>query len=259
LEPTIDLRAVLGRSAVQEALARFATSKGDPAAREAAIDAIRGTRTGGDTDWDRGERRVDPLGPTESAEIEWLGGTVVICDCRGIQVGNHLRQYNTFSSVLAPTVNAHELFRDNPEFVETIVDYACGGDGITRRTVQDRLAEAVCGSADIALARPPGAGTRPYGSTVRNDAAIGVGDIRQTDVREFAARLPHAAGRAVERAKSRAEAARKAEAAAARKAEERVTKPDPGVPNDVVRRYFDGPQSPPPQPPRRSGPSIGGR
>jgi hypothetical protein len=238
LEPTIDLRTVLGHEPVQEALGRFAASQGDPSEREAVIEAIRSTRTGGRTDWHHGERRVDPLTAPQSGSIDWLRGTVVICDCRGIQVGNHLRQYNTFSSVLAPTIDASELFRENADLIETIVDYACGGDGLTHRTVQDRLAEAVCESADTALARPADLARHPYGSTVRDDVGQMVGrDIRQHDVLELAARVPGAAVQAVERVRSRAEAA--AREAAAREAAAREAADREAADREAAQRDVD--------------------
>jgi RIP homotypic interaction motif len=258
LEPTIDLRAVLGHAPVQAALARFAASEGDPSEREAAIDAVRSARNGGRTDWGHGEPRVDPLPPPESGSFAWLSGTVVICDCRGIQVGNHLRQYNTFSSVLAPTIDACELFRENPDLVETIVDYACGGDGRTHRTVQDRLAEAVCGSADTALARPADSALHPYGSTVCYDVGQMVGrDIRQHDVLDLAARVPAAAVHAVERARSMAEVAAREEAekrekVAAREAAARRT--EATARQAAARMTHDLHITP--RPPDLSGPSM---
>ena len=264
LEPTINLRAVLERAPVRAALARFAASQGDPSEREAAIEAIRSTRTGGRTDWGHGQRRVDPLPPPESGSIAWLSGTVVICDCRGIQIGNHLRQYNTFSSVLAPTINVCELFRESQDLVETIVDYACGGGGLTHRTVQDRLAEAVCGSADTALTRPANSGQHRYGSTVCNDVGQMVGrDIRQYDVLDLAARVPTAAVQAAKHARSRVEAAAREEAA--RRAKMATREPAPsevehGLDWDIGPYVTRTPKDPPlrsPRPPDLSGPLIG--
>jgi hypothetical protein len=209
LEPTIDLRTVLERAQVRSALAEFAVSRGDPAAREEAIKAIQSMRTSVRTDWGRGDGRVDSLQGAAHGSVSTLAGTVVLCDCRGIQVGNHLRQYNTFAFVLAPTLDVHKLFAEHPDVVETIVDYACGGDGLTHRTVQDRLAEAVQGSAGMVLERTRGSAQHDFGGMVRNDVGQSVGrDIRQSDVVDLVALVSDTTVRAVDSARIRAAAAR---------------------------------------------------
>ena len=245
LEPTIDLHAVFGGSEVRSALARFAVSRGDPAELESAIDAIRAVRTDVHTDWARGERRIDSLPSASRGVVSWLMGTVVLCDCRGIQVGNHLRQYNTFTFVLAPTLDAHKLFIDHPDLVETIVDYACGGYGRTDQTMQDRLAEAVCGSADIELERASGSSQHPYGSTVRDEVGQSVGrDIRQSDVLDLVAGISDVTVRAVQSARGRAEAeAREAERAeAAARAEAGHDEAARDVESSELTSYFEIPE-----------------
>jgi hypothetical protein len=207
LEPTVDIAAVLEDPAVQDALAEFAASRGDPAARAAAIAAIRSCRTGARSDWTRCEQRIDPLPRDPDAEIEMLGGTVLITDCRGVQVGNRMRQYNTFTSVLAPTIDLADLLCRDRQLIEMIVDYACEG-GATYRTLQNELASAVCGEAGRAL---PG---RPDGRVVTAPVRVAFQDgvmvgerVHQIDTREFAAWLPSGVRDALDRARAEAEEA----------------------------------------------------
>lgn len=142
LNPQIDLRAVLAEPTVRIALAEFAASGGDPAKRDAAISALCTASTGGQSDW--GEVHRVELRESGQETVSWLRGTVVISDCRGIQVGNHVRQFNTFAHVLAPRVDAGELMREHPDVVEAIVDYSVGAAGQSQHTVQQQLSAAVC-------------------------------------------------------------------------------------------------------------------
>jgi hypothetical protein len=144
LDARIDLQAVLRQDEVRAAFAAYAAAGGtDPGLREAAVGALRAAGAAGETD-----RRTDALGGASSGAVGWLGGTVVFADCRGIQVGNELRQYTTVTCTVAPTAHTAALLRDHPDLVESIVAYACRIDGTPRSEVQRRLHAAVCGSAD---------------------------------------------------------------------------------------------------------------
>lgn len=139
LDARIDLRAVLRQESVRAPFAAYAASGGtEPGLREAAVVALLG-------DTGRREPRIDAVGGTGSAA--WLRGTVVVTDCRGVLVGNHLQHYNTVTATVAPTVGAAALLRDRPDLVESIVRYAGRVDGPPRTDVQRSLHVAVCGSA----------------------------------------------------------------------------------------------------------------
>ncbi len=163
LEPDIDLAAALRDERVRQAFTDYALNPGDPAGRREAVAALRAVRTGPATDWTVAEHEAVVTRET-SGPAGLLPGTIVLTDCRGVQVGNHLRQYNTFTYVCAPSVATHDLFRRNPKLVEAVVDYACvpGTRGIG--SVQRRLSDAVCGDAEKALAREPGSGRLPVRS-----------------------------------------------------------------------------------------------
>ncbi|MGH3568165.1 MAG: hypothetical protein ACRDRH_19485 [Pseudonocardia sp.] len=91
--------------------------------------------------------------------------------------------------------------------VETLVDYACGGEGHTLRTAQNELASAVCTSAEAGLTARPESPRTSSAKTVIDQVGVVMGvDVRQCDVHELAARVPKAAVRAVRRARSAVEA-----------------------------------------------------
>lgn len=190
IEPTIDLDGLLTSRPVHDALAAFAVSGGDPTLRQAAIDAIRGFRSGGapvdglDTASTQSRQDLTPDG-----EVSMLGGTVLICDCRGVQVGDHTRQFNTFARVLTPTISTQLLLQRHPDLITAIVDQLTpsGGSGTT---LQAQLSAAVRGVAETHVPRPPGAGIRPWGSIVTDEQAIAAGDpARQVDTHRFTIHL----------------------------------------------------------------------
>jgi hypothetical protein len=195
LEPTIDIDTIFRNRDVRDALVAYAASCGDPAHRQDAIDAIRMCRTGDHTDWGEDQQRMDPLvrNPGRAAadtEVEWLGGTVLLSDCRGVQVGNYEHQSNTFSIMLTPTVAAHDLFARTPTLAGLLVDYAVAADGVTHRSVQNELAESVCEVAGTGLDLPDG--SRVYEPPVMVEGGMGLAvgrDMRQIDTSEVVAAL----------------------------------------------------------------------
>jgi hypothetical protein len=166
VSPRVDLERALRSDSVRTAFAEYSTyaagKDADPAEcaklREKAVDSLRHALPHGETTWQAGERPVGAEPKATSETVETLSGTVVLQDCRNIQVGNDVRQFNTFSYALAPQVKAGSLLEENPALAESIVDYACVADGPGRAAVQQELADAVCNSAEAALPREKGSG-----------------------------------------------------------------------------------------------------
>lgn len=175
VDPQIDLRALWHDRSVQTALAEFAASRGDPEKRQAAVDALCEAGERGHTTWTPAEEHRVRLGGDGSVHTR-LAGTVVLSDCRGVQIGDHVRQYNTFTSTISPDVKTGELLREHPEVVESIVDFACQTDATGRRDVERALNAAVCGDASGPLLREPGSGTLPWATFRRTDEiALSIG------------------------------------------------------------------------------------
>jgi hypothetical protein len=191
LSPRIDLRQALRRAAVRAAFTAYARHAARPDAdpqhcaelREQAVAALRTALPEGSTDWREGERPVGPRPTRTSESVPTLHGTVILQDCRAIQVGNHVRQFNTFGYVLAPDVDVGALLRAHPDVVEAIVDYACAVDGPNPRSIQRQLADAVCGLAEGDLLRPARSTAFAYGATVHDTVGVMVASHgKQSDV-----------------------------------------------------------------------------
>lgn len=190
VDPTVDLDGLLSSEPVHRALVAFAESGGDPAARKLAMAAIRNFRSGAVPIQGPGPAPEDPRSPAApDGELTALGGTVLICDCRGIQVGHDMRQFNTFARVFTPTIAAELLLYEFPALVGAIVDLVGLGTG-DRGTLQSQLYDAVLRVAETVLPRQPGEGRRSWGSIVENEQAIVVGDrARVVDTHRFTVHL----------------------------------------------------------------------
>ena len=240
---TLDLAPILRQRDVRDALSAYAVDPADPEKRQGAIESLRSSPTGRQIDWGQAWERSHAIHRQSDGSIGWLGGTVVLSGCRGVQIGNHVKQHNTFTHVVSPRVSG-QLFVTNPEVVESIVDFACRTDGPSNRLLQERLADAVCASARGALERTPGSGQHSTANlTLKHEQAQIIGSANeQRDSYDVTASIKKLAALAHEkqRLSLETEAARKVEAARLRRTEEvSAARLRPEAEHEVGRRLRD--------------------
>jgi hypothetical protein len=117
----IDFGDVLDREDVQHAIRRLSEQPGDRGLREDLVRALRGA-TGG---------RVDSRPLVLTARVHEQGfweRLLLVDDVRGVQVGDHGRQRNTFRYTVMDEPRAAALLRENPDLARALADCLCPRD-----------------------------------------------------------------------------------------------------------------------------------
>ncbi|MEK8106602.1 hypothetical protein NKG94_17590 [Micromonospora sp. M12] len=118
----IDFGDVLDRENVHQAIRRLSERPGDRGLRDDLVTALRRT-TGG---------RVDSRPMVLTARVGEPGfweSLLIVDDVRGMQVGNHGTQRNTFRYTVMDEPRAAALLRENPGLARALADCLCPRDG----------------------------------------------------------------------------------------------------------------------------------
>lgn len=209
--PRLDLDEILRRAPVREAFAALAGRPDDTVLRRHAIRTLRSNASTG-----RSSNFDDDMHKTSfkqtSGRCSFLDGTVFISDCRGVQLGNHSQQRNTFTYCLTPSVATRDLLLGNRQLVEAIVDYSCGVDGKKRSAVEHGLSEAISTCAEGVSRNDPAKGliVRPPAEghlTIRDMDGVSAGrEVTQRNTSDVSIRLGRGALRPVDRIQRRVSA-----------------------------------------------------
>ncbi|MEU1746680.1 hypothetical protein ACWD8I_06385 [Micromonospora arida] len=187
----IDFGDVLDREDVQRAVRRLSERPGDRGLRDELVTALRGA-TGG---------RVDSRPLVLTARVREPGfweGLLIIDDVRGVQVGDHGTQRNTFRYTVMDEPRAAALLRENFGLARALADCLCPRDGRGDVNAVARALDTHLRSLPVEVDRDrgvavglPGRGehlrvvradgvTVGFGNKIRNDERFELGRLERT-------------------------------------------------------------------------------
>ncbi|MDG4810987.1 hypothetical protein O7634_29870 [Micromonospora sp. WMMD1120] len=182
----IDFRDVLDRENVQRAIRRLSEQRDDRGLRDDLVAALRGA-TGG---W----VAEKPLALTARVrEPGFWESLLFVDDVRGVQVGDHGTQRNTFRYTVMDEPRAAALLRESPGLARALADCLCPRDGRGDVNAVTRTLDTHLRSLPVEVDRHRGVavGTPGRGEHLRiirtDGVTVGVGNaIRNDEQFEFA-------------------------------------------------------------------------
>ena len=160
LTPDIDLENVLRGPDVRAAMSAYATAPPDADIGKLRGDAVRALHRAARARPAQMPELPPPsrMGAPTTEIVEELGRTILIQDCRGVQIGDRARQVNEFAFTVSPTVDAADLLYRNSDLVNALVDDVCRTGESGGSSVHELLCAAIGARTREAYERVPGSG-----------------------------------------------------------------------------------------------------